>query len=164
MKCNYLHTSMRVPPLLVKRKLSGFTLVEVAIALGIVSFALLALVGLLSSGLRSVGESATETALAVIVRQVRAELNQAEFHDLSLDPWYFNEAGLRLPRGEPSSERFFKLEFSEANPEVAGQTVGFERSAKIVSLSVSYPDFAPPAARSTDTFSMLVARQNSQSL
>jgi len=53
---------------------AGFTLVEVTIALGIISFGLIAILGLLPRGLSLVKESADESAAINILGKITAEL------------------------------------------------------------------------------------------
>ncbi|XHR31154.1 MAG: Verru_Chthon cassette protein B [Chthoniobacteraceae bacterium] len=144
----------------------AFSLVEVTIALGIVAFSVLSLIGLLPGGLRTVRDSATETAISAIVRQMRAELNQASFSDvtttLPTQTWYFNEAGLELDASAPTTDRFFELKFAAQSPSASGAAPDFDQSASAVTMTASYPIFAPSALRRTNTISILVARQTSR--
>ena len=50
------------------RRSGGFSLVEVVIALGITSFVIIAIIGLLSTGLQSSRESAEDTSLALMAQ------------------------------------------------------------------------------------------------
>lgn len=64
--------AMRRPGLLFRHRScrSGFSLVEITIAIGIVAYALVAIVGLFAVGLKSSRESVIETSLARIVHNV----------------------------------------------------------------------------------------------
>jgi len=143
----------------------AFSLIEVTIAMGIISFAVTTLVALLPGGLQAVRDSATETSLSAIVRQVRSELNQASFTDVTTQlpsqTWYFNEAGLRLVDTN-TADRFFVVTFSTANPTLAGQADNFEESARSLSLTARYPSFAPAASQRKSKLTLLTARQTSQ--
>ncbi|XHR30548.1 MAG: Verru_Chthon cassette protein B [Chthoniobacteraceae bacterium] len=143
----------------------AFSLIEVTIAMGIISFAVTALVALLPGGLQAVRDSATETSLSAIVRQVRSELNQASFTDVTTQlpsqTWYFSEAGLRLVDTN-TTDRFFAVTFSATTPELAGQADSFEESARSLLLTVSYPSFAPAASQKQSKLTILAARQTSQ--
>lgn len=149
------------------RKPKAFSLVEVTMAIGIVSFAVLTLVALLPSGLRSVRESANETAISAIVRSVRGELNQASFSDvttvLPAQVWYFNEAGNRLDESAPEAERFFQINFSSAQPSAQGVPVNFEQIMRTLTLTIRYPVFAPVVGQTTRTVTLLAARQTTSS-
>lgn len=56
----------------------GFSLVEVTLAIGIVSFALLAVMGLLPVGLKSVKNAAEQAAAANVVNSAAEALRQAQ--------------------------------------------------------------------------------------
>jgi hypothetical protein len=84
------------------RRKAGFTLVEVTLAMGLVSFALLPLMALLPQGLSTVRYSVTETALGSMLGKVRSELNQSSFDTLdqtlpsAASPWDYC-CGMFLP-------------------------------------------------------------------
>lgn len=145
------------------KRTAAFSLVEVTMALGIVSFAVLSLVALLPSGLQSVRDSANEAALSAIVRTVRGELNQASFADvttaLPTQTWYFNESGNRLDDSAPAAERFFKLGFDSSIPSAAGAASSFEQSLRALTLTVRFPASAPPSGQTIRTVTLLAARQ-----
>ena len=142
---------------------AAFSLVEVTMAIGIVSFALLSLIALLPSGLQSVRDSANEAALSSIVRTVRGELNQASFSDvtttLPAQTWYFNESGHRLEASAPSGERFFQLSFSNSSPSAAGAAAAFDKSLSALTLTVRFPTFAPASGQTKRMVTLLAARQ-----
>lgn len=89
---------------------SGFTLVEVAVSLGIFAFAILALVGLLPSGISAFKKSKIVSVQANILSQRLNEVNQTPFSsliNLSLSPSitslrFYNEEGLGLDLGSVS--------------------------------------------------------------
>jgi uncharacterized protein (TIGR02598 family) len=150
-------------PLIPFGKLRGFSLIEVCIAIGIVSFSLLALVALVPNGLKTLGDAATESSLSAIRKEARSELNTANLQDLiNMSAWHFDQTGRRLPDTTPATERFFQLSFAAADPVITGQATGFGNSVKQVTLRVTYPVFAPAASQVTNIFTLLVARQSSQ--
>jgi|GEM_PF-2642621 len=63
------------------RRISAFTLVEVAIALGIGGFALTALIGLLSVGLSSSAASLNDTLISTMANSVISEMRAQHFAD-----------------------------------------------------------------------------------
>ena len=92
-----LHYESRRAPSRAER---GFTLVEVLLALGIVSFAFMALCGMLPVGLKTYRDAMDATCRANIVRVVSAELSQAPYStiDSSLMSTnrYFSDQGLEV--------------------------------------------------------------------
>jgi len=77
----------------------GFTLVEVLLALGIVSFAFMALCGMLPVGLKTYRDAMDATCRANIVRVISAELAQAPY--ATIDAWngqerFFSDQGLEV--------------------------------------------------------------------
>lgn len=160
--CSPLPPNSPFPP---RRR--GFSLVETVLALGIVSFSLTSLLALLPAGLGSVRNAADETAISSIVRAVRAELNQADFEaDIKSwttpQVWHFSEAGNRTA---VVGERFFQVSLATgaAGPgPVETMPVDLKESARNVTLSISYPSFAPAASRTNKTLTILVARQSSR--
>jgi len=158
------------PPTFRKTSLRGFSLIEVCIAMGIVTFSLLALLALVPNGLQSLQNATTEASLSSIRKEVRSELNTANFtnlsgntaNDLPQQAWYFDQSGRRLAATAPQMDRFFQLGFVASAPEIPGQVGGFEGSAQRMTMRVTYPAFAPVASQTTKIFTMLVARQASQ--
>ena len=65
-----------------RSRTSGFTLVEVAVSLGIFAFAILALIGLLPSGMAAFKKSKIVSVQANIVSQRLNEVNQTPFSSL----------------------------------------------------------------------------------
>lgn len=62
----------------------GFSLVEIVVALGVVSIVLVAILGLLSVGINSGKSSLDESLIAVMSRQVIGNLRQQQFSSNSL--------------------------------------------------------------------------------
>lgn len=91
---------------------SGFTLVEVAVSLGIFAFAILALVGLLPSGMAAFKKSKIVSVQANIVSQRLNEVNQTPF------------SSLVNPTGAPliTSLRFYNEEGSGMNVSVESKS------------------------------------------
>lgn len=91
-----------------KRHNDGFALVEVCLALGILSFAIVAMLGLLAVGINSNKSSLENTVLSVMSRQVIGTLREQQFSDLpniagvttaapaTLQVIYFDVNGTRL--------------------------------------------------------------------
>lgn len=122
----------------------GFSLVEVTIALGIVSFSLLAIIGLVGSGLTSVRESTNEAAIASIIQHVRAELTQPDFSaqvdslGFNLE---FNKSGGLLNNAIGSSsledEPFYRVTFQTSTPTIPGGSASIAGSASMVTMNIA---------------------------
>lgn len=61
----------------------GFSLVEVTLAIGIIAFALLAIVGLLPAGLKSVKNSNEQAGAAVVLRTIADAVHSATYNSTS---------------------------------------------------------------------------------
>lgn len=84
-------------------KQRAFSLVEVTLAIGVIAFALLAIVGLIPVGMKSGGEAidATRTSLAAKDAQnrVRSSVTTTTFtntSDVNLPTWFFDRDGIFL--------------------------------------------------------------------
>ena len=64
------------------RKRCAFTLVEVTMALGIVAFVMMGLIGVIPAGLNAAQESIQQTAQSHILMQVSSDLGMLPFSDL----------------------------------------------------------------------------------
>ena len=73
-------------------KFKAFSLVEVVIAIGIVSFAVVAILGLIPTGLNTLKDSTGETVRAQIVRSIAASALTANFSQLTTNN-YFDSDG-----------------------------------------------------------------------
>lgn len=71
----------------------AFTLVEVTVALGVIAFGLITLIGLLPAGLRTLGDSMDQTAHAMIVQRISNDLRQAAFQNNLPSSLYFDADG-----------------------------------------------------------------------
>lgn len=71
----------------------AFSLAEVAIALGIIAFVLMALLGLLSVGLNAGKDSQLDTVQAALVHRLVSDLRTADFDTLTQTNLLFDYAG-----------------------------------------------------------------------
>jgi len=72
-----------------KRKIRGFSLVEVVLALGVFSYAALSVVALLATGLSTTAGSRTSMAQANITRELRASLQATPFSSIASGTTYY---------------------------------------------------------------------------
>jgi len=143
----------------------AFSLIEVVLAIGITSFALLATIGLLPVGLNTLRESNTQTAVANISHQIRGELQQISFdpkadfnvQKLGTTTYYFTREGAK----SDSSSAYYRASFDINNGAVGGSA--FDNSvAQNIKVTLSYPIGAPVTQTKTVVFSLFAARQSDQ--
>jgi uncharacterized protein (TIGR02598 family) len=158
--------AMRHRSACVHRKLPsrGFSLIEVTIALGIVSFSLLAIIGLVGRGLTSVRESTNEAAIASIIQHVRAELTQPDFSaqvdslGFNLE---FNKSGGLLDNASGSSsledEPFYRVTFQTSTPTIPGGAASIGDSALMVTMYIASINGA-----ATNRLSVLLSQEQGQ--
>lgn len=102
---------LRTPPFnssnrLFKSHRQGFSLVEVCLALGVVSFALLALMALLPMALLLMREAASQTTCSHIVQKIRSDLVLLPPDEVGIyigEPRYFNYEGTPVSREDGAS-------------------------------------------------------------
>ena len=90
------------------RSAQGFSLVEVALALGIVAFAFVSLFGLLPTGLgvfRSAIDTSNETWIIQGLNSMIQVTEWSKIHDLEQEVFYYNEEGrLTDTKSNPNSD------------------------------------------------------------
>ena len=106
----------------------GFSLIEVTIALGIVSFALIALFGLLPTGLTTFRSSIDRSVASQIAQNIISEARQTEFSSLST---------LATPAGSPKK-------FTEDGDETTEASKTIYVAKVEVDTSVSLPEAPTP--------------------
>lgn len=146
---------------------SAFSLVETTIALGLVSFCMLALVGVLPVGLTSVHESAAEIGQVSILNYMRAQLQQTSLTNIAnlKDQSYpFDRQGQLVTN---AADGYFSAKISSVAAPVMPGMIGnqdalLNKSAACVQIDVTYPLAAPVASRLTNSLVLLVAEQKNQ--
>lgn len=82
------------------RRCRGFSLIEVTLALGVIAFALLPIMGLVSMGMGTLRNSMDDTVRAVIVSEVIGEAQRTGWADLddgfNDKTFYYTDEGVRL--------------------------------------------------------------------
>lgn len=146
------------------RRPRAFSLVEVVLAIGVVSFAMMAVLGTLPVGLKSSQESRGQVATANIARQIQGELQQISFRADSADtltmqnladtPFYFTLEGTRTE----ASQAYYVASFAVTGVSLPGLSID-PANARRVTVTVSHPADAPPQDRQESVFSLLLAKQ-----
>lgn len=154
----------------------AFSLVEVVLALGVTSFVLMALLGTLPAGVKSVKDSMNDSARACIMQQIRAELEEVSFGSsatasdnivttLSQQTNYYSPEGLLLTATGSTvpSEAYYQAVFSAGNAQVpstnASPTYFQYESAQSIQVTLIYPLSASAAEQTQATNYLLAAKQ-----
>ncbi len=146
-------------------KAHGFSLIEVAMALGIVSFVLIPIIGLLPMGLATIQASENQTVTAGIAQQIRGQLQELPFSSvsaLSQTPCYYTNEGVRTAN---SSGSYYEVTFALAKggtgdtyiPGGGGSYYDNNNAAQTVIATIAYPVGA--SSQKSSVFSFLVAKQ-----
>lgn len=119
----------------------GFSLVEIAVALGLVAFVLLALIGLMSVGLEAGRTSHLDTVQALIVGGVMTELALEDFDAIPAAQTRFFDYGGRLLSG--ATDAFFRCEVAVENvttgPDSLMAHPGIDQHLARVEIRISQP-------------------------
>lgn len=132
----------------------AFSLVEVIIALGLVTFAVTAMVGILPVGLSSINQSMNQTIEAQILRSISSQSVVADFRNLTTNGLYFDR------EGQPSTlaNSYYDVRITTNAPVYPGSSEAVDLPESIVSLKIEV--IARPsstAVGSTNKYSLLVA-------
>lgn len=147
----------------------GFTLVEIVLALGVVSFSLLAIIGTLPVGFESMQESMMHAAQANISRELRGEFQQISFKSedgsgvppaiakLTGTTYFYSQEGMVLTG---SANAYYAAKFDVG----AGSASSYEfkqDNVNNITVTLSYPLVAPEANRKKAVFTLFAAKQKS---
>lgn len=150
---------------------SGFSLVEVVIALGIVSFAVVAVVGMLPMGLKTAKDSMFDTDATLAAQRLFSEMLAGSGVNRAVSTGATDSATVPLDGNSAiailgftsDGKPMLKASTLDANPAVdffarisVSTNTGVPRLTQ-VQVDVSRPAAAPPAGRSTNSFTTLIA-------
>lgn len=97
----------------------GFSLVEVTLALGLVTFGLVSTLAVLPVGLSTLREAREAVAEANILQQIGAEFEATPFMDIpATKTLYFDQEGRRLNPGDP--QRLYEVTTQATSPSYPG--------------------------------------------
>lgn len=148
------------------RRLKAFSLVEVVLAIGVVSFAMMAVLGTLPVGLKSSQQSRSQVATANIARQLQGELQQISFNTKSADTltvenladnsYYFTLEGTKTETD--ATDAYYEAKFEVNTVSAPGLNVD-AANARSVKVTLSYPKDAAEQDRQQSVFALLLAKQ-----
>lgn len=114
----------------------AFSLTEVVIALGIVTFTLVAILGLMGVGINASRQSSDDTVLAAMTSYVLGELRGSGAMSNS---FFFDQGGAPLGNG---TNAIYRCEAAPSAPEISGLSTNFRK----VRLVFTWPASAPASA------------------
>lgn len=133
---------------------AGFSLVEVTIALGLLSFAAVAIIGILPVGLTSIRQSMNQTVEAQIVRSIAAQSVTASFTNLARTAYYDTD-GQSL---ESASGAYYTASITTAPSVYPGSQSSPTITNSLVSLTIELIARQDPAGvGTTNTYAIQVA-------
>lgn len=147
----------------------GFSLIEVVIALGIVSFAVVGIVGMMPIALKSGQESMRETDATLIAQRLFSELKTGSGGNRTIST---SSNGTSLFQVSANSTNTFISYSADGLPQALSSTnpiySGYDFVAQIictnagianlstVQIDITHPASAPPTARTTNSFVTLL--------
>jgi uncharacterized protein (TIGR02598 family) len=140
---------------------AGFTLVEVTLSIGLLSFSLLALIGLVPSGLGSLRDSVDQTTRAQIIQRISNDLVITDFAQMASAPLYFNEEGQVL---KTQTGALYRVELRDTAPTLPGLTeteqADMHEQLKCIRIGIQRIEGATPqASATTHWYSIQVAKR-----
>jgi uncharacterized protein (TIGR02598 family) len=133
-----------------KIKKQGFSLIEVVLAIGIVSFSMLSIIGVLPVGIQMVQEAQLQQARASITNQLRSKLLQISFdaqtnNNYTIDQlpdqtYYFTREGIETM--STNKNAYFAVTFDLAEAEISsndGSLKFSQDNARNVNITMTYP-------------------------
>ena len=149
---------------LAKRLPCGFSLVEVTLALGLMSFAVTTVLALLPVGLSSIRQSIDETVRTQISQQIAADVLQAPFASV-IDPIrYYDNEGFPVER---ASDAIFTAKIQPTTVNYPGSDrlnlTGnlLDRNLKNLKVTITTKATENLAAKFWPTYNILLARKES---
>jgi len=146
----------------------AFSLVEVVIALGVTSFALLSMVALIPMGLIQARQASDTTTESQIVQYARNEIEMTPFANLpywSTNVSYFDNQGLPTTQGNP--EQIYTVNYAVTNVSMStgGNTTASamylntgatSSNTNAMLVKVNIVNRTMPGAAATNTFPIVV--------
>jgi len=161
----------RPAPPQIQKHPPAFSLVEVVIALGIISFAIIAIVGMLPVALKSSQDSMRETDATLIAQRIFSELKIGSIGNRSVttDPDGISTHNINLAANSTNYLAFTQDGTVQTHTNSANPTPSYDFYAQIsistntgltnlahVQIDITHPPSAPPTARATNSFVTLL--------
>jgi uncharacterized protein (TIGR02598 family) len=134
------------------RSEKAFSLVEVTISLGLVSFALVAVVGLLPAGLLTLRASMNQTVEAQILQSISSRAVISSFYNLTDDELYFDEEGLPV---KTLGSSYYEAKLTPDDAAFPGSANAVALADSLMTLRVELVARPDPSARGRSSFHTL---------
>jgi uncharacterized protein (TIGR02598 family) len=133
--------------------LTGFSLVEVAISLAVVSFSMLSILGLVPMGLTNLRQAMNNTVQSQIVQSITSEEQLTSFVNLQNTSYYYDADGNTT---SPSSQPVYTATVTISQVSGSSFPVNLANSADKVTIAIV--NKTQPAQ--TNIYSIIIANQN----
>lgn len=131
-------TEMKVKAIFEKSRRRAFSLVEVTLALGLTSFALVAVLGLMPAGFTTMREAVDRTVESQITREIRSRVQQMPFEELAAifdgREFFFAESGAETTKD--ASDRRYTVKTSVRAPHYPGSEEANPDSLSSVTIEI----------------------------
>jgi uncharacterized protein (TIGR02598 family) len=127
----------------------GFSLVEVTLALGIVGFAVLAVMGLLPAGLETLRGGMDDTIRTQIVRGLAGQAILTRFEDIEDGEFHFDAEGIPV-----SGDGYFVARVRVGEPRYPGSASAVDIDSSLIELAIEIGS----RGRGTNIYSVYVAK------
>jgi uncharacterized protein (TIGR02598 family) len=140
----------------------GFSLVEVAIALGVVAFSLTTVLALLPSVLKSMRESIDQTLESQIGQQIASDVLQTPFRDVGAMTKYYDSEGFPVAA---AGEAVFTARITPStvsypgSNQLTGLATPLSSSLKALNVTITTRSNQRLAARYHHSFTLYLARR-----
>ncbi len=143
-------------------RVRGFSLVEVAIALGVVAFSLTTVLALLPSVLKSMRESIDQTLESQIGQQIASDVLQTPFRDVGAMTKYYDSEGFAVAA---ESDAVFTAKITPSTVSypgsdfLTGLATPLSSSLKALNVTITTRSNQRLAARYHHSFTLYLARR-----
>jgi uncharacterized protein (TIGR02598 family) len=138
-----------------KRSNRGFSLVEVTLSLSLVSFAFVAVLGLLPTGLTTLRDSMNQTVEAQILQSISSRAVISRFTNLTDNTLYFDDEGLPV---ETATNAYYTVNVTTDDASFPGSTNAVALGDSLKNLNIAVEARRNPAARGKTThYSLQIA-------
>lgn len=124
------------------RQNHAFSLVEITLSIGIISYSLLALLGLLAIGLSSSRESELDTRVSQIAREIRARIQDHEAITAGTElSFKYDYDGMQHPEsGEGGPDAIYTVTVTFRKPDNTDEIPGTADNLLVGTIAISTPD------------------------
>ncbi len=118
-------------------------------ALGLLSFAVVAILGLLPTGLNTLRQAMNQTVEAQIVRSIGAQAVTTSFTNLATNDMYFDDEGLPAAT---ASQSYYTVSVTTNTPAYPGSTNSINLANSLTTLKITMVAKPNPAAEGKTNF------------